>query len=158
MDPSSLTQEKSLRGDIMCRGFYARGIHLILDARITDADNQTNKVQLVDMVLRKHECRTKQLYLRKCLDQQRHFALYIVTADGTLGKEARTFHKALSHCLAKQWKCLVSKATQFVITSMSVAILRASHRCLRGSLLPAHTMGKRISLWEDEAGLGLFFA
>ena len=157
-DPASIIQEKALRGDIMCRGFYERGTDLILDVRITDADNPTNKVQLVEKVLREHERQKKRLYLRKCLDQRRHFAPYVVTADGALGKEARAFHKALSHRLAKRWECSISRATQFVTTSMSVAILRASHRCLRGSRVPAHTMSKRIPLWEDEAGLGLFFA
>ena len=73
------------------------GTDLILDVWITDADNQTNKVQLVEKVLCKHEHRKKQLYLRKCLDQRRHFALYVVTADGALRKEARALHKALSH-------------------------------------------------------------
>ena len=111
LDPKYLTQEKALRGDIMCCGFYARDTDLILDVRITDADNPTNKVQPVDKVLWEHECKKKNLYLCKCLDQQRHFAPYVVTADGALGKEVRAFHKALSHCLAKQWNCLVSKAT-----------------------------------------------
>ena len=142
----------------MCRGFYARGTDLILDVRIMDVDNPNNKLQLVEKVLRKHERRKKQLYLHKCLDQERYFSLYVVIADRALGKEAKTFHKALSHCLAKQWECLVSKATQFVTMSMSVAIIRLLHRCLNRSQVPAHTMSKHIPLWEDDAGLGLFFA
>ena len=48
VDPTSLTQEKSLPRDIMCRGFYARGTDLIMDMRITDTDNPTNKVQSVE--------------------------------------------------------------------------------------------------------------
>ena len=51
LDPKSLTQEKALRGDIMCHGFYAWGTDLILDVRIMDVDNPTNKVQPVDKVL-----------------------------------------------------------------------------------------------------------
>ena len=142
----------------MCCGFYKRGTDLILDVWVTDADNPTNKVQLVEKVLHEHERRNKQLCLRKCLNQQRHFVLYVVTADGALGKEAWAFHNALSHRLAKKWECSVSKATQFLTTSMRIAILHASYQCLRGSGVPAHTMSKRIPLWEDEAGMGLFFA
>ena len=42
--PNSLTQENIIRGDIMCRSFYAQGADLILDVRIIDADNPINKV------------------------------------------------------------------------------------------------------------------
>ena len=118
----------------------------------------TNKVKLVEKVLCKHEHRKKQLYLRKCMDQRKHFAPYVVIVDGALGREAQAFHKALSYYLAKQWECSLSKATQFVTTSMSVAILRALYKCLRGSRVTAHTMSKPTSLRKDVAGLGLFFA
>ena len=60
---TSLTQDKALRGDIMCCGFYARGTDLILDVCITDADNLTNKVQPVENALWEHERRKKNLYL-----------------------------------------------------------------------------------------------
>ena len=80
-DTASLTQKKALQGDIMCRGFYKQGTDLILNVWITDADNPTNKVQLVEKVRRKHERRKKHLYLHKCLDQRRHIAPYVVTAD-----------------------------------------------------------------------------
>ena len=109
-------------------------------------------------MLREHERRKKQLYLRKCLDQRRHFNPYVVTADGALRKEVSAFYKALAHRLTKRCECLISRAWQFVTTIMSIAILRASNQCLRGSQVPAHTMSKRIPLWEDEDGLGLFFA
>ncbi len=107
-DPESLTQDKELRWNIMFRGSYKRGTDPIIDVHITDIHNQTNKVQLVEKVLRKHERRKKQLYLSKCLDQRRHFAPYMVTADGALRKEARAFHKALAHQLAKRWECFIS--------------------------------------------------
>ena len=123
-----------------------------------DADNLTNKVKPVEKVLMEHDHSKENLYLHKCLGQRRHFAPCVVTSDGSLGKEARAFHKALSHCLAKQWECLISKAIQFVTTSMIVAILWDSCWSLRESQVPAHTMIKRISLWEDKAGLGFFFA
>ena len=43
-DPTSLTQDKALLGDIMCCVFYTRDTDLILDVHITDADNSTKKI------------------------------------------------------------------------------------------------------------------
>ena len=142
----------------MCRGFYERGTDLILDIRVVDTDAPSYRTQEVGKILREQECRKRNIYLCKCLDQRRHFAPYVVSCDGLLAKEARSFHKALAHKLAKKWECSVSRASQFVNMTMSVAILRVSHRCLRGTRTPASTMSKRLPLWEDEAGLGLFFS
>ena len=61
--PTSLTQEKLLQSDIICRGFYTWDTDRILDVRITDVDNPTNKVQTVDKVLQEHDHRKKNLYL-----------------------------------------------------------------------------------------------
>ena len=156
--PDSLHQQAALRGDIMCRGFYERGTDLIIDVRVVDADSRSYRTQAVIKILKEQERRKRNLYLRKCLDQRRHFAPYVVSCDGILAKEARSLHKALDHRLAKKWDCSVSRTSQFVNMTMSVAILRASHRCLRGTRTPASTMSKRLPLWEDEAGLGLFFS
>ena len=142
----------------MCCVFYERGTDLIIDVRVVDTDSRSYRTQDVHKVLKEQERRKRNLYLRKCLDQRRHFAPYVVSCDGILAKEARSLHKALAHRLAKRWDCSVSRTSQFVNMTMSVAILRASHRCLRGTRTPACTMSKRLPLWEDEAGLGLFFS
>jgi hypothetical protein len=39
---------------------------------------------------------------------------------------------------------------------MSIAIVRATHICLRGSRIPSSKMSNRFPLWEDKAGLSLF--
>jgi hypothetical protein len=43
----------------------------------------------------------------------------------------------------------------FVNARMSIAIVRATHLCLRGSRVSASKISRRF-LWEDSAGLGLF--
>jgi hypothetical protein len=44
----------------------------------------------------------------------------------------------------------------YVNARMSIAILRATHICLRGSRIPSSKMSNRFPLWEDKAGLSLF--
>jgi hypothetical protein len=44
----------------------------------------------------------------------------------------------------------------YINTRMSIAIVRATHICLRGSRIPSSKMSNRFPLWEDKAGLSLF--
>jgi hypothetical protein len=39
---------------------------------------------------------------------------------------------------------------------VSIAIVRATHLCIRGSRVPTGKMCNRLPQWEDKAGLGLF--
>ena len=86
-DLTSLIQEKTVQGNIVCHGFYARGTDFILDIYITDVYNPANKVQPVEQIIRGHEHRKKNLYLHKYLDQRRHFTPYVVVSDGSLGEK-----------------------------------------------------------------------
>jgi hypothetical protein len=45
----------------------------------------------------------------------------------------------------------------YVNARMSIAIVQATHLCLRGSsCVPSSQMSNRRPLWEDKAGLSLF--
>ena len=63
--------------------------------------------------------------------------------DGMIGKEAKTLLRKLSRLLADKWE-------------KPIAIVRATHQCIRGSRVPTAHMSKRLPLWEDKAGLSLF--
>jgi hypothetical protein len=39
---------------------------------------------------------------------------------------------------------------------LSIAIVRATNVCMRGSRIPAHKMSNKFPTWEDGAGLALF--
>jgi hypothetical protein len=43
----------------------------------------------------------------------------------------------------------------FMRARLSIAIVRATHMCLRGSRIPTSQMSRR-PLWEGSGGLGLF--
>ena len=98
----------------------------------------------------------KRKYLQACLEQRRHFAPFVVSADGMLGREAEALLKRLSGKLATKWEQPYSQVCGFVRARLSIAIVRATHLCLRGSRVPAHKVSYRHPKWEDGAGLGLF--
>ena len=80
----------------------------------------------------------------------------MVSTDGLIGKEAKTLLKKLSSLLADKWEKPYSVVCGYVNAQLSIAIVRATHHCLRGSRIPTSQMSDRRPQWEDKAGLGLF--
>jgi hypothetical protein len=107
-------------------------------------------------VLEAQEREKKRKYLEPCVQQRRHFSPFVVSTDGMLGKEAKVLMRTLAARLAEKWEKPYSEVCGYVNARMSIAIVRATHRCLRGSRIPTGRMSSRLPLWEDKAGLGLF--
>jgi hypothetical protein len=107
-------------------------------------------------VLAAHEREKKKKYLGACLEQRRHFSPFVVSTDSLLGEEAKILLKKLSTRLAEKWEKPYSEVCGFVNARMSIAIVRVTHLCLRGSRIPASKMCNLLLQWEDKAGLGLF--
>jgi hypothetical protein len=80
----------------------------------------------------------------------------VVFTDGLLGKEAKCLLEALSIKLAEKWEKPYAVVRGYVNARMSIAIVRATYICLRGSRIPSSKMSSRRPLWEDKAGLSLF--
>jgi hypothetical protein len=107
-------------------------------------------------VLEVHEREKKKKYLEACLEQRRHFSPFVASTDGLLGKESPTLLKKLSELLTEKWEKPYSEIGGYVNARMSIAMVRATHLCLRGSRIPTSQMSNRRPQWEDKAGLRLF--
>jgi hypothetical protein len=105
--------------------------------------------------LENQEREKKRKYLGACLAQRIHFTPFVVSTDGLLGREAKTLLQRLSALLAAKRDKPYSQVCGYVNARMSLAILRATHLCLRGSRIPTSRMS-RLPQWEDTAGLSLF--
>ena len=55
----------------------------------------------------------------------------------------------------QKWEKPYSEVREFVNVRMSIAIVRATPLCLRGSRIPTSKMRNRLPQWENKAGLGL---
>ena len=58
--------------------------------------------------------------------------------------------------LAEKWQRPYAEVCGYVNAQMSIAIIRATHLCIRGSRVPANLISNRRPLWDDKAGVGLF--
>lgn len=143
------------RGDVLVRGLWAHGTDCIIDVRITDTDAKSNRSKDPMKVLATHEREKKRKYLEPCLDQRRHFTPFVVSTDGLVGKEATTLLKKLSELLAEKTGKPYPEVCGYVNARLSIAIVRATHLCLRGSRVPTSRMSNRRPQWEDGAGLSL---
>jgi hypothetical protein len=94
-------------------------------------------------------------YLGACLENRRHFTPFVLSVDGLLGREDKTFAKRLAAKLAGKWQKPYSQVCGHVKARLSIAAVRATHLCLRGSRVPAHNISIRFLRWEDGAGLAM---
>jgi hypothetical protein len=140
----------------LIRGLWAQGTDCTIDVRITDVDAKSNRSKDSDKVLAAHEREKKKKHLGACLEQRRHFSPFVASVDGLLGEEAKILLRKLFAMLAETWKKPHSEVCGYVNARMSIAIVRATHPCIRGSRIPTGKMCNRLPQWEDKAGLGLF--
>jgi hypothetical protein len=146
------------RGDILIRGFWARGTDCILDVRVTGTDAKTYCKRDPAKVLESQEKEKKRKYLEACLKRRRrHFTPFVCSVDGMLGREAKTFAKQLAAKLANKPEKWYSQVCGYANARLSIAIVCATHLCMRGSrVLPVHKISIRYPQWEDGAGFSLF--
>jgi len=79
--------------------------------------------------------------------------LAVVSTDEIFGFEARAFLKRLAKLLAEEWEKPYPTVRGFIYARMSIALVRATNRCIRGSRIPASNMSNRFR-WKGGAGLG----
>ena len=96
------------------------------------------------------------MYLEACLQQRRHFSPFVTSVDGMLGMEATATLKTIASCLATKWKQSYSKTCGYVKSRIAITLVRATHRCIRGSRVPEHRISVQRPQWENGAGLNLF--
>ena len=150
------TSDSQERGDVLVRGLFTPGKDGIIDVCIPDVDAKTYQGKTPAKVLEGHEKRKMAWYKAACQEQHRDFAPFVASHDGLLAYQAKVLLQLLARRLAQKWDKPYSVVANYVRARMSIAILRASHSCLRGSRIPAHHMSTRRPMWEDQAGLSLF--
>jgi hypothetical protein len=147
---------EGLRGDLLVRGIWSKQTSCIIDVCICDTDSNSYLSSTPEKVMWKQELEKKKKYLQPCLDSRRDFTPYVLSVDGMLATEVKELNKRLAGKIANRWKTTYSKVCGWVNARISIATLRATHICLRGSRVPIKHISSRWSNWDDRAGLGSF--
>ena len=140
--------------DISVRGLYESQVEASLDIRVTDTDAESFKLKSVLQVLKLHETEKKRKYKKAFEERRWHFTPFVCSVDGALGREAVGFLKRLAQKLAVKWHSAYSVVMGFVRARLSLAIVRATALCIRGSR--KSVSGVRFAL-DDGAGMCLHF-
>ena len=125
----------------------------IVDVRVTDLDAPSNRIRDDEKVLAKQEKDKKNKYLEPCFNQRCSYTPFVVSTNGFLSREAKSFLKQLSLHLVDKWQKPYSVVAGIVRSRMSIAIIRATHQCIRGSRISFRDISKRIQ-WMDGSGTG----
>jgi hypothetical protein len=140
-------------GDILVRGLWERGTDCILDIRFTETSSPTYQMKDPIKVLEASERLKKNKLLQPCLNQRRQCTPFIVSVDGLIGKETKMVLKVLAEITATKAVKMYSNGMGYMRARMSLAIVRATHVCLRGSRFPTSRMSNIHPQWEDTAGM-----
>jgi len=86
----------------------------------------------------------KQKHQKKCFEHRRTFVPFVVSVDGMFAPEAVNTMKHLAQLLSEKWRLPTSVTLHYVKSRMSVAVVRATNLCLRGTHMKNHTLDDAI--------------
>eukprot|EP00731_Ephydatia_muelleri_P033781 Em0037g45a len=113
-----------------CRGVWQPQTVALFDVR-TDATSHSKGV--VTAILTSAEEEKKKKYSEAAALHRAYFTPLVVSVDGVLGREANVIVKHLAEKLAHKWEKFNSEVLGWMRARLSIAILRATNLCLRGS-------------------------
>eukprot|EP00957_Ditylum_brightwellii_P201159 15324330-Ditylum_brightwellii.AAC.1 len=137
----------------MCRKVETEAI---INVRVTNSDGKSYLLNMVKKCLEDQEREKKDKYLKLCMEQRKDFIPFVCIVDGVLAHEAKMTLKQIAQTLAKKWSYHHSHAQNYVNMMTSVAIVCATHQCLRQSRVPAKYMNPNLLPFEDSTGMCIF--
>ena len=127
-----------LRGDLRIRGVHPLKEQSIIDVRVTFPDGGENRGKETPKILERHEADKRRMYKPECDRQGLDFVPFVVTTDGVMGGLANELISTLGHKLGKKWGKRKGVVLSWIRARLSIAIVRASSACIRGSRTDPH--------------------
>ena len=153
---TSPPEDTEKRGYLLIRDLWANRTDSFHDMRVVNTDAKSYWGRTPEKCMEEAEKGKKKMYLEACLQQRRHFSTFVASVDGLLGVEATATLKRIASRLASKWKQTYSKTCGYVTSRVAITLVRTTHRCIRGSQVPAHRISVQRPQWEDGSGLALF--
>jgi hypothetical protein len=150
-DPENPQDKDGNRGDLLIRGLWEDGTDCIIDVRCTDINSDSNINKDPDKVLKAAEKEKKNKYLKACQNQRRHFSPFVVSTCGLIANEGKHVLRQIASKIAKASDKPFSVTSNFVKCRMSIAIIRATQQCVRGSRISVAKISSRFPVWGDHA-------
>ena len=138
------------KGELLIRDLWQQGTDSVHGMHVVNTDALSYLEKAPEKCLHKAEKGKKKVYLEACLQQHPHLSPFVASVDGLLGVEATATLKRIASRLATKWRQPYFKTCGYVKSRVAITLVRATHRCLRGSQVPAH----RISMQQPSGMMG----
>jgi hypothetical protein len=141
------------RGDLLVRGLFHHGTDAIIDFKVTHLDSQSYRHRDHASAFKEHERNKNRKYKRACMHFRRDFTPFIASCDGLLGPQAHQLLRRLAAKLANKWSRPYSAICGYVFSRISLALLRSTSQCLRGSRVPASLFSQQVYTFDEAEGV-----
>ena len=135
----------------MIHDLCKNGRDSVQDMRGVNTDFKYHLAKKPEKSLQEAEMAKKNIYLEDWLQQRRHFLPLIASVYEFLGVEVGDTLKRLSIRLARKWRQPYSRTCRYFKSRISTTLVRAKHRYIRGSRVPAKKISVQRLQWEDGA-------
>ena len=123
----------ALIADLFCRGVYVRQGGASFDIRVSDTDAISYQNRSPMSVLHSAEVEKKTKYSDAYQERHMSFTSLVVSVDGMLAPEFTSFLRRIGEALSTKREKPYSKIMNWVKCRLSLAVLRASSVCFRGT-------------------------
>ena len=153
MAAPEVTEQKC---DILIRDLWQQGTDSVHDMCVVNTDALLYVRRSPEKCLQEAKRVKKKMYLEACLQQRQNFSSFVTSVGGLLRVEATATLKRIASRLATKWRQHYSNTCGYVKSRVAITLVRATHRCLHRSRVPAHRSSVQRPQWEYGAGLNLF--
>eukprot|EP00919_Chromeraceae_sp_WS-2016_P022958 GHVR01054645.1.p1 GENE.GHVR01054645.1~~GHVR01054645.1.p1 ORF type:complete len:196 (-),score=33.73 GHVR01054645.1:375-962(-) len=129
----STDTQKAIRADIKARGVWQSQVDALFDISVLDTDAPSHFARTTEAVLTTKAQEKKKKYAPACEARRASFTPLIFSIDGAAHKETTQFLQHTARVLAAKWSCEYPAVMTWIRVRLSLAILRATSWCLRGS-------------------------
>jgi hypothetical protein len=127
------SNNEALLADIGIRGVWQPQGLAFFDVRVLDTDAKSYLSHTPSSVIASAEKEKKRKYSAACSERHASFTPICLSIDGVWGSEAKSFFKRLSEFLSTKWDCPYSTVCHWIKAKLSIALVRATNLCIRGS-------------------------
>jgi hypothetical protein len=148
-------RENQNRGDLEVRGLDKEGISTIIDVTVIDTDSPSYLSQDPMYVLRKKAIEKRKKHEEACKQNNKIFIPFVMSVDGCFDMEAKRCLKNIASRISEKWDAPFSVVANYVYSRVSVAMVKANNRSLRGSRITAEFSSRpfHIPPVQDDAAL-----
>ena len=120
------------KGDLLIRDLWHYGTDSVHNMRVVNTYYKSHLAKTPEKCLQEAERAKKKMYLEACLQQHRHFFLFVAYVDGLLGVEERATLNRINSRLGTKWRKPYSRACRYIKSRVATTLVQATHRCIQG--------------------------